>query len=1335
MSEASHNIQVRVDVSQGLSGLAALRQAAQSTSRELRSLGGGGKGFDALAKQVQDTSGAFNQLARSLTTASAAARSIAAMSASGSGLGSLSRGAHDARNAVQGLTSALNPFSAAMKGIAVVAGGLSLSHFSKSILETGNAVTSFKLALDSIATGPREAGDMFDYVAATSNKMGVSLESNLETFKNLRVSMASLGIDTNRTKDLFENLTRAFTALHTTPANVKRAMYDISEVFSLGKLDAMRVRAISTHIPGFVGALQEALKGKELHAAFREGIPPETVEAVAKILGQQYSKAQEQALNHAQANLAIMGNKFTEFRAQVFDNGFDSGLSSFLKEMNSALDGAGFKNFGATVGEGFRQAFAGATMLGKAIIDLRAPLAEVLKTLGTFALAVSGVSLLAGAFTLLTSPLGALAALATLVATQWDNLAATFRRAALGAVESYTLISGLVSGKGWDASKQLAANAGAEYLQKQAGAKAGEGYAESFLERVKSLFASVPGLNLDKFNAEWNRLMKESAPSEFKGASDYANTANRQDEILLRQAEHAAELSNKLKTLREQLTPTTAAFDKLREVLEKVESMRGKKIGGHAIADSELNRMAAAAKENAFRESSPAASRIRDLSDSVRIDSEALAASGGNKDLMREEKQFLQERLALKRKGVDLTNEEASALKALIHTQSELNKRDGLSAWAESQKTGMDAVNSSIGHGLDTVADGLAKIATEGKNIKETFRDMLRSIAADLIRNGIRSMMAEGIRGLNLPSMFGGAGDSVKAALGLGDSVVSKAQSAVDDAAKSLASTVTPHMDVQAAVVNINGGIGGASGLDAFKPGSSIQDAIRPQAVSGIAPSNATAPLFSNDNALGALQEFKSNVRTGGLGNIPNNSATLFGAGLNPTQALGALPGFKEALKSSSDSITKNSAALFGAGLNPTQALGALPGFKDALKANADGITRNSVADFGKVINLQKIASVADRAGLTNIGGGSGNLATLAGREQYAWSFFKSKGYSDQDAAKILGNIKQESSFNPLSRNPNDAGPGKDSWGIAQWNRGRFDSLKAYAAQQGKPWQDYQTQLGFMHQEIQTTPYYRNALRNSRDAGAFGHAYEGFGDSSAGTRAAYGNQYLRRFGGKQSAGVDFTPTGSIGNKISDQSKRAQQAMEQQANAAKRVAEESQKASQLTQQMSQPLQSFDGGVSKLSESMSQGIPATESFSSEISKLLEKMLSGLGGGGGGIGDAVSGVLGGLFSEGGSVDNPSSTAVMPASYWAGAPHFANGGAVGDGIPIIAHPGEIVLNRAQQANVASAIGGGDDNRQTSNVVNVHIASRDADSFRRSKGQIGEAMARELGRARTRNG
>src|SRR5437868_3870778 len=61
--------------------------------------------------------------------------------------------------------------------------------------------------------------------------------------------------------------------------------------------------------------------------------------------------------------------------------------------------------------------------------------------------------------------------------------------------------------------------------------------------------------------------------------------------------------------------------------------------------------------------------------------------------------------------------------------------------------------------------------------------------------------------------------------------------------------------------------------------------------------------------------------------------------------------------------------------------------------------------------------------------------------ETKTWNYFKAKSLSDQQVAGIMGNIMQESSFNPLimqkggqSQNPADADP--LGWGIIQWTPG-----------------------------------------------------------------------------------------------------------------------------------------------------------------------------------------------------------------------------------------------------------------------------------------------------------
>jgi hypothetical protein len=73
----------------------------------------------------------------------------------------------------------------------------------------------------------------------------------------------------------------------------------------------------------------------------------------------------------------------------------------------------------------------------------------------------------------------------------------------------------------------------------------------------------------------------------------------------------------------------------------------------------------------------------------------------------------------------------------------------------------------------------------------------------------------------------------------------------------------------------------------------------------------------------------------------------------------------------------------------------------------------------------------------------SNSSTSLRGSDNGAkiWNYFKDKGLSDAQVAGIMGNLKQESGFNPQavegggnSKNPADAGSG--GWGLAQWTPG-----------------------------------------------------------------------------------------------------------------------------------------------------------------------------------------------------------------------------------------------------------------------------------------------------------
>ena len=121
-------------------------------------------------------------------------------------------------------------------------------------------------------------------------------------------------------------------------------------------------------------------------------------------------------------------------------------------------------------------------------------------------------------------------------------------------------------------------------------------------------------------------------------------------------------------------------------------------------------------------------------------------------------------------------------------------------------------------------------------------------------------------------------------------------------------------------------------------------------------------------------------------------------------------------------------------------------------------------------------------------GGGSGpNIGDIGNVEQAVWTFLTGAGYSTQMAAGIMGNMYQESGVNPTRIQGNGKGPAA---GICQWENyntksARWKQLDDYAKSKGKEWTDLQSQLEFMHMELQGTApdKYTNSLIKSKYGG------------------------------------------------------------------------------------------------------------------------------------------------------------------------------------------------------------------------------------------------------------
>ena len=93
----------------------------------------------------------------------------------------------------------------------------------------------------------------------------------------------------------------------------------------------------------------------------------------------------------------------------------------------------------------------------------------------------------------------------------------------------------------------------------------------------------------------------------------------------------------------------------------------------------------------------------------------------------------------------------------------------------------------------------------------------------------------------------------------------------------------------------------------------------------------------------------------------------------------------------------------------------------------------------------------------------------LAGNAGKAFTFFKERGFTDEQAAGIVGNLQAESGINI---NPAAIGDGGKAWGIAQWHPER---RSIWEKASGKKWEssgispNFEEQLQFIVYELQRT--------------------------------------------------------------------------------------------------------------------------------------------------------------------------------------------------------------------------------------------------------------------------
>lgn len=122
----------------------------------------------------------------------------------------------------------------------------------------------------------------------------------------------------------------------------------------------------------------------------------------------------------------------------------------------------------------------------------------------------------------------------------------------------------------------------------------------------------------------------------------------------------------------------------------------------------------------------------------------------------------------------------------------------------------------------------------------------------------------------------------------------------------------------------------------------------------------------------------------------------------------------------------------------------------------------------GKEVDMYATNTV-DTSSSTSPSNGTVDISNSGSTKKAVWDFFTGMGYSKEATAGIMGNFQQESGIDPTKIQGNGKGPAA---GIAQWENynkksARWADMNKYAQSKGKDWTDLQSQLEFVHKELE----------------------------------------------------------------------------------------------------------------------------------------------------------------------------------------------------------------------------------------------------------------------------
>lgn len=217
------------------------------------------------------------------------------------------------------------------------------SQMASEIIEVTKRFEGFENAIKFASGSAKEGNANLDFLRKTAQKLGLDLESSIKGFKTLQASAKSAGVSTSETRDVFESVSIAVSAMNLSAEDAEGVFLALGQILSKGTVQSEELRGqIGERLPGAFNIAAQAMgvTTRELNKMLEQGqvISTDFLPKFARELRNNFSGALDQSTNSLQANTNRLKNSFTELQLAI-GNQFKGALSVASGGLASFVDG------------------------------------------------------------------------------------------------------------------------------------------------------------------------------------------------------------------------------------------------------------------------------------------------------------------------------------------------------------------------------------------------------------------------------------------------------------------------------------------------------------------------------------------------------------------------------------------------------------------------------------------------------------------------------------------------------------------------------------------------------------------------------------------------------------------------------------------------------------------------------------------------------------------------------------------------------------------------------------------------------------------------------------